>query len=153
MVNVPHIEPPDDVTDRLPARARPVTYGLVAVFLVAGLAQVEFWPVTAFRLFSTNRGPEQTRWELAVVDANGSESRVDLARLPPALKGVDETLPRLAGAPPAAAAATVRPWLIASGHAYADVTKVRVYSVTVRLDHGRGPAVAVSRRLMAEVAP
>ena len=36
-------------------RARRVTYGAVVLLLVAALTQVEIWPLSAYRLFSTVR--------------------------------------------------------------------------------------------------
>lgn len=140
-----------------PARARVVAYGMLVAILFAGLAQIEFWPLTAFRLFSSVRGPTQITWELAVVEVGDThETVVDLSGLPPALKGADHILPRLAASATTTGAAhvadTVRPWLEATGHPWASVSEVRVYSVVVRLGgHGRGPPVPVSRTLRAEV--
>jgi len=132
---------------------------MLAAILVAGLAQIEFWPLTAFRLFSSVRGPTRITWELAVVEVGGTdETVVDLSGLPPALKGADHILPRLAATATTTAAghvaATVRPWLEATGHPWASVSKVRLYSVVVRLGgHGRGPPVPVLRTLRAEFVP
>ena len=157
--------------ERLPARARVVVYAMIAAIAVAGLAQIEFWPLTAFRLFSDLRGPTQVRWELAVVGSgsrvgagagSGSDGRggapdetlVDLAHLPPALKGADHILPSLAGAPPRTSATTVRPWLEATGNPASSVVEVRVYSVVVQLGpKGRRPLVTVSRTLRARFPP
>lgn len=57
--------------------------GVVLVLLVApGLADVEAWPMTAWRLFSLSRGERQTEWVIDAVTADGTVRPVSLEELP-----------------------------------------------------------------------
>jgi hypothetical protein len=57
--------------------------GLVLVLLVGpGLADVEAWPMTAWRLFSLSRGERQTEWVIESVTADGTARPVSLEELP-----------------------------------------------------------------------
>jgi hypothetical protein len=66
-----------------PTRApRALVVGALVVLLVAGLREVEAWPLTAWRLFSGTRGDEQTGWALQTVDTAGEVAPFSLADLP-----------------------------------------------------------------------
>lgn len=65
-----------DPTRRERSRARLVTYTAVSALLVAALVQVELWPVTAFRLFSSSRGTDGAGLTLWAVAPDGT--RTDL---------------------------------------------------------------------------
>ncbi len=70
-------------------RARRVTYGLVAVLLIAALAHLELWPLTSFRLFSSMRTATGSTLQLVATTSDGVRTTVPakpqmLARLPEA---------------------------------------------------------------------
>lgn len=57
--------------------------GVVLLLLVIpGLADVEAWPMTAWRLFSLSRGERQTEWVIDAVAADGSARTVSFEELP-----------------------------------------------------------------------
>ncbi len=53
----------------VPLWTRCVAYGLIGLVALAGVASIEAWPLSGFKLFSATRGPTRVSWELqAVVD-------------------------------------------------------------------------------------
>lgn len=57
--------------------------GLVLLLLVVpGVADVEAWPLTAWRLFSLSRGERQTEWVIDAVAPDGTARTVSLEELP-----------------------------------------------------------------------
>jgi hypothetical protein len=61
---------------------RALVLGALALLLVGGLAEIEAWPMTAWRLFSESRRAEQAGWSIRAVDADGTTAPVVLADLP-----------------------------------------------------------------------
>lgn len=74
------------MTDDTPAGpgriVRAAVGAVLALLLVAGVTEVEAWPLTAWRLFSLSRGDAQTHWVLDAVTPAGEERVVDLEELP-----------------------------------------------------------------------
>ena len=68
--------------------ARVVTYGLVAAIALAVAVSGEWWPVSSMRLFSEERSPSISSWEVDLVDASGAEHRLDLGDLGPSFAGL-----------------------------------------------------------------
>jgi hypothetical protein len=64
---------PDDRAT-IPRWTRGFAYGLISLVLLAGLASVEVWPLSGFKLFSATRGPTSVSWELRpVIDQREGE--------------------------------------------------------------------------------
>lgn len=73
--------PPDEI---VPGRAqRRLVMGALFFLLVPGIIGIDFWPLTAWRLFSLARTDVQTNWEIDAVDADGRATQVELGDLPP----------------------------------------------------------------------
>ncbi|HVE47817.1 MAG TPA: hypothetical protein VNA57_13855 [Acidimicrobiales bacterium] len=72
---------------RLPLATRVFVYGFLGVFLVTGLAGVEAWPLTGWKLFSRARTDRQVGWEAVTVDGAGREHPVRLSALPRSYRG------------------------------------------------------------------
>lgn len=53
----------------------------LAAFAICGLAGVEAWPLTGWRLFSHLRHARQESWHATVIDAAGAESPVPFGAL------------------------------------------------------------------------
>lgn len=66
----------------VPAWIRRVAYGLVGLVLVFGLARIEAFPLSGFRLFSGVRDAERESWYLRAVDGAGDEEPLRLSELP-----------------------------------------------------------------------
>ncbi len=72
--------PPDQI---VPGRAqRRLVVTALFLLLVPGVIGIDFWPLTAWRLFSQARTDVQTNWEINAVDARGRSTNVDLDKLP-----------------------------------------------------------------------
>ena len=54
----------------------------LAAFIVCGLAGIEAWPLTGFRLFSHLRHERAVGWERTAVEPGGSERAITFAGLP-----------------------------------------------------------------------
>src|SRR5688572_26264809 len=72
-IEVTGAHPHDPLAPRVTRGARLTVYGLLAAVLWCGVAQIEWWPLTSWKLFSQLRTAESNRWELAGVDDDGSE--------------------------------------------------------------------------------
>jgi hypothetical protein len=103
--------------------------GFLAAFLVAGLAGVEAWPFTGFRLFSHVRSEQVRGWQATTVDRSGVESPVRSSTMPIAYRGLQHVADGFAGLDGAGRLAVCRAW---AGSA-ADVVEVRLYTTTERL--------------------
>ena len=78
------VEGPAD-TRPTPAQ-RALVLGALALLVVGGLGGTEAWPLTAWRLFSQDRGPVQSGWALETVDAAGGVDRLGFGQLPVAYR-------------------------------------------------------------------
>ena len=61
---------------------RHLVHAFLLVFAVTGVAHLELYPFSGFRLFSELRGEERTSWQLRAVDAEGEEVPISLGDLP-----------------------------------------------------------------------
>lgn len=104
--------------------ARRVTYGTLGVLLAAGLAQVDFWPLSAYKLFSGVRTDTVTSTRLVATLDDGRESMVGRGS-DPVLGPTQNFLPRLADADPAARRVMLTTWLDQAGLDPAEVREVR----------------------------
>ena len=131
---------------------RLVTYGAVAVVLVAGLAGREVWPLSGFLLFSSERTARQQTWELAVVDASGAERTVSLGDLPDKSSGYVQLMPKMLSMPERDQQEVVAAWLDGLAFDAEDVVAARVYLVESEVPTEAGePPVEVSRSDMLTV--
>jgi hypothetical protein len=66
----------------VPRRTRWFVRAFLVAFIVCGLAGVEAWPFTGFRLFSHLRHEKTTTWERTVVVGGGDERAITFRGLP-----------------------------------------------------------------------
>jgi hypothetical protein len=131
--------------------ARVVTYGLCGTLLVLGAAQVELWPLSAFRLFSSVRGPETVSWVVVTVDAEGDEHTLDLSGMRDEVGLPHHVLPTLIDASPAERTRVIEAYLDAAGEG-ASAVEAKVYRVVSRTStDAHVPSAEVSRDLAYEV--
>jgi hypothetical protein len=71
-----------DPADGPSARQRRFAIGLVVALVVPGLVGFDVWPLTGWRLFSVARGPEQIRFVIEAVAADGTAAEMDPDDLP-----------------------------------------------------------------------
>jgi hypothetical protein len=115
----------------MPPARTVLTWLLVGAVGVSGLAGVEAWPLTGWRLFSQRRHPVVVRFEARALAADGSEAPVPFAALPPAYSGSVQVLAEMADQRPEQRDPACRAWAEATArHTGRPVTEVRVYEVT-----------------------
>jgi hypothetical protein len=118
-------------------RVRRALHVFLLVFAVCGLAHLELWPFTGFRLFSELRPAERQSWELVAVDPHGGEHAIVLHDLPVAYRNTVKLLIGFPHRSPASRDAVCDAWaapLEAKGQSVADI---RVYEVTASVrPHG-----------------
>ncbi len=77
MVNV------SPATNTYPGRTvRVFVYAFISAVLVCGLASLELWPLTGFRLFSQRRSDVTHGWSIVAVGADGREEPIAFRELP-----------------------------------------------------------------------
>lgn len=96
---------------RVGVKPRLVTYGAVAIILLAGLTGRELWPLSGFFLFSYERTSRQQAWELVVVDASGAEQRAEFSQLPDNYSGYAQLMPKMLKMPEDEQQDAVAAWL------------------------------------------
>lgn len=118
-------------TDEVSPRVRRALHWFLLAFAVCGVAHVELWPLTGFRLFSELRPAERQSWELVAIDPHHGEHPIVLHHLPVAYRN---TAKLLLGFPHRSAASrdtVCDAWAAAyeDAHRGQAVTDVRVYEV------------------------
>lgn len=108
--------------------ARRVTYGTLGMLLAAGVAQVDFWPLSAYEMFSGVRTDTLTVTQLVATLDDGREATVDRGS-DPVLLPTQNVLPELADAGPDARRVMLTTWLEQAGLDPAEVREVRTERV------------------------
>ena len=106
---------------------RVFVYALLALLLMCGVAGIERWPLTAFRLYADPRRPTHPSWELATVDEVGAERTASLYDLPIAYRNTDRQLGRSGDPEPERVDARCRVWAAAFRDRDVSVVALRVY--------------------------
>jgi hypothetical protein len=127
----------------VPAWTRWFVAAFLAAFLVCGVAGIEAWPLTGWRLFADARRPVQAGWEAVTVDAAGRETPLPFRDLPAGFHGNVQVLKGFAGLGPGRQAAVCRAWSDAVRARGGQVEAVRVYRTVTD----------VSRRVGGRAAP
>ncbi len=114
-----------------------LTWALVAAVAGSGLAGLEAWPLTGWRLFSERRQAVVMRLEARAVAPDGAEAPVPFGRLPHAYSGSVPVLAQMAGQRPAEREPVCRAWADATARLTGNpVAAVRVYRVADDLRDG-----------------
>ena len=71
-------------------------HAFLLVFLVAGVAHLELYPFSAFRLFSELRGEHRTSYQLRAVDDQGEEVGISLGNMPLGYRQTVRLIPGMA---------------------------------------------------------
>lgn len=143
--------PGDDARQR--RRARVVTLTIVGVITLGAVAEVEAWPVTAFRLFSQVRTDTSSSLQLVVVRPDGATSPLTLKPADDVVVITGHQYATLRDLPPARQRAKVDAWLALGGVDRADVATVRLDRVTLHYDAAADRWVETKRVTVTEVAP
>ena len=130
-------------------RTRRAVHWFLLVFAITGVAHLELWPFTGFRLFSELRPRLHESWSLVAVDPDGGEHRIDLLDLPVAYRNTTRLIPGLLDAGADERDDTCRAWAAPLRERGEDVARVRVYAVVDDLHPDGAPT---QRRLAFECA-
>jgi hypothetical protein len=128
--------------------ARRLVWAYLAVFLVAGVAGIEAWPLTGWRLFADARSARQLSWQAVTVDAAGRERPIPFADLPVRYQGNVQVLKGYAELPPSRQVAVCRAWADAVRARGGQVSEVRIYRTEVDLERRVGRRAAPPHRTL-----
>lgn len=116
------------------------------LFVVAAVGNLNLWPLTGWRLFSTVRGPTQPGWEAVVVARDGAEQPLPFHRLPRGYRGglhVLQEFPRLVDME---RRSVCWAWLGGVREAGVDVAAVRVVRTRSTVSLGGSPPTTTKTR-------
>jgi hypothetical protein len=132
--------PAPDLDRAASPRVRRALHLFLLLFAVCGVAHLELWPLTGFRLFAEARTSEREGWEIVAVDAAGVEHPIDLHDLPAAYQGTTRQIPGLVDADQRRRDRACDAWAAPAREAGRDVVEVRVYEVVRSVRPGAPPA-------------
>jgi hypothetical protein len=131
--------------DRPPRWARWFVGAYLAVFVACGVAGLEAWPLTGWRLFADARQARQPGFQAVTVDSEGRETPIPFSRLPAGYRGDVQVLKGFAGLPSERQAAVCQAWAEAVRGRGGEVAEVRIYQTLTDVsqragDRGAPPA-------------
>ena len=112
---------------RAPRWARRFVAAYLAVFVLCGLAGLEAWPLTGWRLFADARQARQPGWQAVTVDRAGREAPVPFRDLPAGYQGFVQVLKGFPELTTDRQAAVCQAWAEAVRARGGEVAAVRLY--------------------------
>jgi hypothetical protein len=120
-------------------------HGFLLVFAITGLAHLELWPLTGFRLFSELRPSVRESWAIVAVDRAGDEHDVVLHDLPVGYRNTVKILLGFEHRSPESRDEVCDAWATPLRAAGTDVARIRIYAVTASVrPHGPPPHRALA---------
>ena len=101
----------------------------LVAFAFCGLAKIEAWPLTGWRLFSQLRHERTTSWMAMGVDGAGAETKFSFGDLPAGYHWGASILSSFATRPAAEQTAVCDTWAEAARRGGVDVATIRIYRV------------------------
>jgi hypothetical protein len=143
-------EDPGSRDDTVPRRVKWFVRAFLAAFIACGLAGIEAWPLTGFRLFSHLRRERSVSWERTAVDAQGLERAINFAGLPDGYRSFVLVATSFQGKPKDERDAMCRAWIEGLGRLDHGAVAMRIYELDLSLvPRGDGrPASKPQRRLV-----
>jgi hypothetical protein len=129
------------------ARTRRLLHLFLLVFAITGVAHLELFPFSGFRLFSELRPAERQSWQLRAVDEAGDEIPIRLGELPLGYRNSSIRLRAFDDLTAAERDDICDAWAEPLRDSGTVVTRVRVYAVVQGVRPDAGPPV---RRLAYE---
>jgi hypothetical protein len=130
--------PSPTTTERAPRWARWFVGAYLALFVVCGVAGLEAWPLTGWRLFADARQARQPGFQAVTVDRAGRETPIPFRDLPAGYRGQVQVLKGFAGLPPARQAAVCQAWAEAVADRGGEVAEVRIYQTVTDVSQREG---------------
>ena len=110
-----------------PRWARWFVGAFLALFVVCGVAGLEAWPLTGWRLFADARQARQPGFQAVTVDRAGRETPIPFRDLPVGYHGDVQVLKSFGGLPRDRQAAVCQAWAEAVRTRGGEVAEVRIY--------------------------
>jgi hypothetical protein len=126
------------------ARVRVAVWGFLALVVAVGVAGVEAWPLTAFRLFSFARDDTRTSWEARTVDSEGRETVLDQQELPLGYRLAAWPMSRFPRSDRATRDDVCRGLARGARDAGREVAEVRIYRIRERITRADGEWTVVA---------
>jgi hypothetical protein len=130
--------PSPTTTERAPRWARWFVGAYLTLFVVCGVAGLEAWPLTGWRLFADARQARQPGFQAVTVDRAGRETPIPFRDLPAGYRGQVQVLKGFAGLPPARQAAVCQAWAEAVADRGGEVAEVRIYQTVTDVSQREG---------------
>lgn len=100
------------------------------MLVVCGVASIDAYPFSAFKLFSSRRDDERVSWQLVAVDRAGAEHTIDLGDLPAGYRTTTIVLRDFADMAPEERDRVCDAWADGARSTGEEVESVRVYERT-----------------------
>ena len=132
-------QPPSPGTqERAPRWAHWFVGAFLALFVVCGVAGLEAWPLTGWRLFADARQARQPGFQAVTVDRAGRETPIPFRDLPAGYRGDVQVLKGFAGLPSARQAAVCQAWATAVRARGGEVAQLRIYQTVTDVSQREG---------------
>jgi hypothetical protein len=140
--------PASSTQDQTPRWARWFVGAYLAVFVVCGVAGLEAWPLTGWRLFADARQARQPGFQAVTVDRAGRETPIPFADLPAGYRGDVQVLKGFADLPTERQAAVCQAWATAVRSRGGEVAEVRIYQILTDVSRRVGDRGAPPERTL-----
>ena len=134
--------------DQAPRWARWFVGAYLAVFVLCGVAGLEAWPLTGWRLFADARQARQPGLQAATVDADGRETPIPFRDLPAGFRGDVQVLKGFADLSPARQAAVCQAWAREVRARGGAVAEIRIYATVTDVSDRVGDRAAPPTRTL-----
>ena len=120
-------------------RTRRGVHAFLLVFAITGIAHLELYPFSGFRLFSELRGDERRGWQLRAVDDEGEEVGISLGHLPLGYRQTARLIPGMADMSADERDEICNAWADPLRARGVEVVRVRIYRTVVSVRPDAAP--------------
>ena len=121
-------------------RTRHAVHAFLLVFAITGVAHLELFPFSGFRLFSEVRSEARVTWDLRAVDDAGEELEIDIEQLPLGYRQAPRIIATLDDLPKRERDEICDAWATPLRERGVRVVRVRIYRTAASVRPGSPPA-------------